>query len=319
MHDPMEGEMSRVRTRSKRILGVLLLLAIIAAAGLFWLTQPRRLDAAALANEASGDASRGERVFWAGGCSSCHAAAKAEGDATLVLGGGAALVTPFGTFHAPNISPDRTNGLGGWTYADFANAMQRGVAPDGSPLYPAFPYPSYIRMTQGDVADLWAFLQTLPPVAAAAPAHALSFPFNLRRGVALWQRLFLDAAPVVALPADASEMVRRGQYLVEGPGHCGECHTPRRLAGAGGLDDANWLGGAPNPAGKGRVPNITPGGTTKDWSEADLVEYFTTGFTPDFDSVGGAMVEVQENLARLPASDRAAIAAYLKAVPAIGG
>jgi mono/diheme cytochrome c family protein len=292
-------------------------LAVVVAGALFWLTTPQRLDAAALVDEASSDPTRGETVFWAGGCASCHATPKAEGEAKLILGGGEPLQTPFGTFHAPNISPDRANGLGDWTYPDFANAMQRGVGRDGSPLYPAFPYPSYIRMTQQDVADLWAFLKTLPAVAEAAPPNDLAFPFNLRRGVALWQRAFLDPAPVVTLAADASDAVKRGQYLVEGPGHCGECHTPRQLGGAGGLDTARSLGGAANPAGKGSVPNITPGGSTADWSESDLASYFETGFTPDYDSVGGAMVAVQENLAKLPAADREAIAAYLKAVPAV--
>jgi mono/diheme cytochrome c family protein len=303
----------------KRLLVSCVAVVLVAAAAFYGLTTPVRLEAADLVDEASADAKRGELLFWAGGCTSCHAALNAEGDAKLKLGGGEPLVTPFGTFHAPNISPDKEDGLGAWTYAEFANALQRGVAPDGRALYPAFPYPSYVRMKPQDVADLWAFLKTLPSVAGAAPRNELSFPFSIRRGAALWQRVFLDPEPVFALPADASDVAKRGQYLVEGPGHCGECHTPRRFGGAGGLDTAQWLGGAPNPAGKGKVPNITPGGTTKDWSEADLVNYFETGFTPDYDSVGGAMVEVQENLAKLPAADREAIAAYLKLVPAIAG
>jgi mono/diheme cytochrome c family protein len=301
----------------KRLLVGCAAVLLVAVVAFYLLTTPRRLDTAALVDEASTDATRGEAVFWAGGCASCHAAPKSEGEAKLLLGGGEPLVTPFGTFHASNISSDKANGLGDWSYADFANAMQRGVARDGGPLYPAFPYPSYIRMTPRDVGDLWAYLKTLPAVAEVAPPNDLAFPFNLRRGVALWQRVFLDPAPVVTLAADVSDAVKRGQYLVEGPGHCGECHTPRQLGGAGGLDKARWLGGAPNPAGKGNVPNITPGGSVADWSEDDLASYFETGFTPDYDSVGGAMVEVQENLAKLPPADREAIAAYLKAIPAV--
>jgi mono/diheme cytochrome c family protein len=111
--------------------------------------------------------------------------------------------------------------------------------------------------------------------------------------------------------------VRRGQYLVEGPGHCGECHTPRRLGGLGGLDKTHWLGGGPAPEGRGRIPNITPGGAIADWSQDDIATYLETGFTPEFDSVGGSMVEVQQNMAKLSAEDRQAIAAYLKAVPAV--
>lgn len=302
---------------AKRVLVALLVLGMLGGAAFYGLTMPRRLDAAALPKEGSGDAGRGERLFWAGGCVSCHAAGRAAGAARLQLAGGEPLVTDFGTFHAPNISPDPADGIGAWSLADFANAMQRGVDPAGRHLYPAFPYPSYARMTPGDVADLFAYLKTLPPVKGKAPANELSFPFNIRRGLGLWTLLFLDADPVVALPKEASQAARRGQYLVEGPGHCGECHTPRRFGGAGGLDQARWLKGAPSPDGKGRTPDISPTGAVKSWSQEELAAYFETGFTPDYDSVGGAMVEVQKNLAELPAADREAIAAYLKALPTI--
>jgi mono/diheme cytochrome c family protein len=126
--------------------------------------------------------------------------------------------------------------------------------------------------------------------------------------------LYLSEEPRVTL-VNADDTVKRGQYLVEGPGHCGECHTPRSLTG--GAISAQWLAGADNPDGEGRIPNITPGSPSMgSWSAADIEAYLETGFTPDFDSVGGSMVEVQKNMARLPAEDRAAIAAYLKAIPA---
>ena len=294
---------------------VLVLLAVLAA--FVVLTQPRRLPAAAIAAEASGDPVRGQRIFWAGGCASCHAAAKARGEAQFRLGGGAPLVTPFGSFQAPNISPDKAHGIGNWRLADFANAMQRGVDPAGRHLYPAFPYAAYQRMTPGDIADLFAFLKTLPPVATTAPENALGFPFNIRRGIGLWKLAFMgDDAPVAVLPASASVSAHAGQYLVEGPGHCGECHTPRLLRGLGGLDRARWLGGAARIDGPGKVPDITPGKTgIGAWSAAEIADYLESGFTPDYDSVGGAMVEVQANMARLTPNDRAAIAAYLKAIP----
>ncbi|WP_062014218.1 cytochrome c [Aureimonas sp. AU4] len=290
------------------------LVLVVLAGGAAWALIPGRLPASAIAAEGAGDAARGEQVFWAGGCASCHASP--GGEATK-LGGGEPLVTPFGTFHAPNISPDRESGIGAWTLADFANAMQRGVAPEGAPLYPAFPYTSYARMSAGDVADLHAYLLTLPPVGGAAPPNDLRFPFNIRRGVAVWQKVFLDSDPVVALPADAPDEVRRGRYLVEGPGHCGECHTPRGFGGAGAPDHDRWLAGGPAPDGKGRIPNITPGGPIGKWSQDEIAEYLATGFTPDFDSVGGSMAEVQKNLSHLPRADLEAIAAYLKAVPPI--
>ncbi len=297
--------------------GLVLLLAgvvAVAAAGTYSLLRPVRLEASAIAPEGTGDPAKGEQLFWAGGCVSCHATEETD---RPVLSGGPPLVTPFGTFHGPNISPDPEHGIGRWSQADFANALQRGVDLEGRHLYPAFPYTSYARMNAGDVADLHAFLKTLPPSTADAPANDLPFPFNLRISLGLWKALFLRPEPVVTLAADAPDVVRRGQYLVEGPGHCGECHTPRRFRGAGGPDTSLWLAGGPAPEGEGRIPNITSGGAVADWSEDDLVNYFETGFTPDFDSVGGSMVEVQQNLARLPKDDLVAIAAYLKAVPEI--
>ncbi|MEY2884790.1 MAG: hypothetical protein RL490_2514 [Pseudomonadota bacterium] len=296
-------------------LAVLLLLAAVA---FYLLTIPQRLDAAAIAAPGSGVAARGERIFWAGGCASCHAAAGAKGADRLRLGG-RALATPFGAFQAPNISPDKAQGIGSWSLADFANAMQRGVDPDGQHLYPAFPYTSYIKMTKGDVADLHAYLQTLPPVATASPETQLAFPLNIRRGIGLWKLFYLgDDRPVMAPKPGQSAAVAAGRYLVEGPGHCAQCHTARGLNGLGGLDTTSWLAGARNPEGKGRVPNITPHASgMADWSAKDIAEYLKTGFTPDFDSVGGAMVEVQENMARLSDDDRAAIAAYLKSIPAV--
>lgn len=286
-------------------------LALAGAAAFWLLTLPRGLTAAEIAALPAGDASRGETLFWAGGCASCHAARGATGDDALRLGGGQRLATAFGTFTVPNISPDPADGIGAWTPGDFANAMLRGLDPAGRHLYPAFPYPSYSRMTHGDIADLHAYLATLPPVSGRPPPSDLAFPYSIRRGVGLWKLAFLDPAPVVAIDA-TNPTLARGRYLAEGPGHCGECHTPRNAAG--GTERSRWLAGAPAAEGEGRVPNITPG--RLDWSEADIAYYLETGFTPDFDSVGGTMAEVQRNMAKLPATDRDAIAAYLKAVPA---
>lgn len=290
-----------------------LVLGGVAAAGFWVLTAPRRLDPQAVTQLPPGDATRGERIFWAGGCTSCHAKPKSQGDALLQLAGGVELTTEFGTFVAPNISQDKTDGIGAWSLDDFANAMLKGVSPEGEHFYPAFPYTSYARMKPADIADLHAFLVTLPAVAGKAPDHKLGFPFTLRRGIGLWKLLYLSDAPVIALPGDASDKVKRGQYLVEGPGHCGECHTPRAFSG--GIKKDQWLAGAVAAEGDGVVPNITSGEGGITWSEDEISDYLETGFTPDFDSVGGAMVEVQKNLARLPKDDLDAIAAYLKAVP----
>lgn len=283
-------------------------------AGGWYLTRPDRLDPEKLAAVGPGDAEAGEQMFWAAGCASCHARPGSEGAAQLELAGGVELNTAFGTFVTPNISPDPEAGIGKWSFADFANALQRGIDPEGRQLYPAFPYTSYARMKLSDVADLYAFMKTLPPVSSEPAASRIPFPYDIRRGIALWNTAFLREEPVIALPPDADEQLQRGRYLVEGPGHCGECHTPRNSIGA--TEYGKWLSGAPNPEGKGVIPNITPGeGGIGDWSASDIAYYLETGFTPDFDSVGGSMVEVQENMAKLPASDREAIAAYLKAVP----
>jgi mono/diheme cytochrome c family protein len=300
-----------------RLLAWLALLGGLGGVAFWFLTAPRPLPAAELAAIPAGDPARGETMFWAGGCASCHAAPRAQGEERLRLGGGLELATDFGTFVAPNISMDPTDGIGGWTAADFQSAMRAGLSPDGRHYYPAFPYASYIRMRPEDVADLWAFWQTLPAVPGAAPDHRLAFPYSLRRGIGLWKRAFLDPAPVVAVD-EADPVLLRGRYLVEGPGHCGECHTPRNFGGA--MERANWLAGAPAAEGDGRVPNITGGaGGIGDWSAADIAYYLESGFTPDYDSVGGTMASVQRNMAMLESSDRDAIAAYLKVVPPVDG
>ncbi len=258
----------------------------------------------------AGDPARGQQVFTAAGCASCHMAEGATGAARLVLSGGQRLQTDFGTFVVPNISPDPVQGIGGWTVADLGNAIQYGVGRDGRHLYPALPYTSYVRMTAQDVADLHAYLMTLPPDATPSAPSALAFPFTIRRALGLWKRLYAD--PPFVLPAtDAAQ--ERGRYLVEALAHCAQCHTPRNVLG--GMDRARWLGGAPNPSGPGEIPNITPGALA--WSEAEIVSYLTTGFTPEFDSVGGRMALVVDNMSQLPASDVAAIAAYLKRVPPV--
>lgn len=298
----------------RKLFGAAVILGGAGAIAGWFLTAPDPLGAGEIPVVTEGAAARGERIFWAGGCASCHAVPKSEGDALLRLAGGLELVTPFGAFVAPNISSHRTDGIGDWTIADFANAMLRGVSPGGSHYYPAFPYASYARMQPSDVADLFAFMQTLPAVEGRAPDHKLGFPFNIRRGVGLWKLINLSPAPVIALADDAPAGVREGRYLVEGPGHCGECHTPRNPMG--GLVKSAWLSGASAAEGSGTVPNITPGDQgIGAWSQDEIVEFLTTGFTPDFDSAGGAMAEVVKNTAMLRPEDRAAMAAYLKAIP----
>ncbi len=296
----------------RRLATLVGILGLAAAVFLWVLSGPNPLPDEELAAMGDGDAARGETVFWAGGCGSCHAAKGAKGDDKLTLGGRHPLVTPFGTFYAPNISPHTEHGIGAWTRDQFANAMARGLAPDGSHYYPAFPYTSYACMELADIADLWAFLGTLEPVDTVNLDHDLPLIFSIRRGLGLWKWLFLSDQPVVAIDEADAQLVR-GRYLVEGPAHCGECHTPRNLIG--GVDQSRWLAGGPAPEGEGFIPNITPHETgIGSWTADDIAFSLESGFTPEFDSFGASMVSVQDNMARLPAGDREAIAAYLKHV-----
>jgi mono/diheme cytochrome c family protein len=280
---------------------------------LWFLSRPEVLTSITRTDYRS-DTENGARMFHAGGCAACHAGPDRSGEDVGLLGGGLALKTPFGLFRVPNISSHPEDGIGAWSPVQFVNAMQRGVSPRGRHYYPAFPYTSYARMSEGDILDLKAYLDTLPPVAGKAGPHELDFPWNLRRGIGLWKIMNLDAEWLIEID-ESNAILERGRYLAEGPAHCGECHTSRNVLG--GLKKDSWLAGAPDMEEEGRVSNITPHPDgLASWSEADITYYLESGLTPDYDSVGGSMVDVQENMARLPASDREAIAAYLKAVPA---
>jgi mono/diheme cytochrome c family protein len=295
-----------------------LLAFILAIAIMFYLlTMPAKLTASDLPAHTL-DLANGKYMFTAGGCAECHAApVKGCDDLNTedkeVLAGGRCLKTSFGTFHVPNISPDQETGIGKWSTIDFVNAMKRGIAPDGSYLYPAFPYTSYQRMTYEDLIDLKAYLDSLPAAKSEIPPHALGFPFNIRRGLGLWHKLYVDGASFTP-DQQASAKINRGGYLVRGPGHCAECRSSRNLIG--GIVKATEFAGAPNPERDGIVPNITPSDAgIGGWSEAGIAYLLETGNTPDFDTIGDNMVLVQENMAKLTPDDRKAIAAYLKSLP----
>ena len=285
-------------------------LAIIGTVVIWFLSAPDRLSPSTLAG-LSGDAERGAVVFAAAGCASCHTAPGAEPADAPVLSGGQRFVSEFGTFIAPNITNDAAQGIGGWTDAQVVEAVTRGISPEGTHYYPVFPYDAYAKAAPQDILDLVAHLRSLPVSDAASLPHDVEFPFSIRRAVGLWKLLFRSDDWVVAGALTPEQT--RGRYLVEALGHCGECHTPRNALG--GLERSNWLGGAPNPAGEGRIPNITPAVLT--WPEAAIAQYLFSGLTPDFDSAGGEMAAVIRNTSKLPDADRAAIAAYLKVVPPV--
>lgn len=292
----------------RRLLVAVLSAALIIGAAAFWLVGRSPVVTDADIAGIAPDLARGETVFWAMGCASCHAADGAEGDAKLVLAGGHRLVTPFGTFVAPNISQDPEHGIGGWTRAEIMSAVRHGTSPGGGHYYPAFPYSAYGKATTEDLVSLAAYLETLPADPTPNAPHELGFPYSVRLGIGAWKRAF--AGPDWAMPAATPE-IEEGRYLAEALAHCGECHTPRNQLG--GLDTARWFAGAPNPSGEGRIPNITPGALS--WSAADIAEYLKSGFTPEFDTAGGSMAAVVAGTSRLTDAQRAAIAAYVKSVP----
>jgi mono/diheme cytochrome c family protein len=266
------------------------------------------LQAAAFAQ---GDAKRGAYLAKAAGCIGCHTEAK--GGATPYAGG-RALKTPFGTFYGPNITPHPSAGLGRWSEADFMRALRLGLRPDGTHYFPAFPYPSFTRISDADMRDLWAYLRSLPPSARPSQAHDLRFPFGWRFLVTVWKWLFFSPGP---FPADPNQTpaLQRGAYLVEALGHCGECHTARNFLG-GPKRDRRLAGAAKGPGGD-RVPNLTPA-KLKKWSDADLKGFLQTGLTPDGDVAAETMGEVVRNTtSALTPVDLAAMIAYLRSLPSI--
>jgi mono/diheme cytochrome c family protein len=288
-------------------------LAVVLGGTAFWVvTTPEVIPAGALPAYAA-NVDNGRTVFNAGGCASCHAV-PGQPD-RLKLGGGLAIASPFGTFYTPNISPDRAEGIGAWSEADFVTAVLKGTSPRGEHYFPAFPYPSYQHARLTDIRDLFAFLKTLPPVAGKARGHDVPFPFNIRRDLGGWKFLFLDGKPFTPDPARTAEW-NRGAYLVNALGHCAECHSPRNALG--GIVAAQRFAGGPDPEGKGWVPNITQKGIG-DWSEKDIAYFLESGQTPDGDSAGGAMTRVIRNMAELSDADRMAMAVYLKSLPPVEG
>ena len=245
---------------------------------------------------------RGAHLALSGNCNVCHTA---EGRPPYA--GGRPLQTPFGTIYSTNITPDPATGIGRWSEAAFRRAMREGVDRRGRHLYPAFPYDHYTRMTDEDIAAVYAFLMTRATVSAEPPANDVAFPANIRMSLAGWKLLFLKPG---AYEPDSSKDAawNRGAYLVQGPGHCGACHTPRNFLGAekrreflaGGLSEG-WNAPPLNPA------SATP----EPWTAQALEQYLRHGITERHAIVAGPMVPVVRNLSAIPEEEIKAIAAYL--------
>jgi mono/diheme cytochrome c family protein len=261
---------------------------------------------------AGGDARRGEYVARLSGCHSCHTDSGKKG---APLAGGLELKSPFGIFRVPNITPDPDTGIGRWSERDFIRAMTQGVAPGGAHYYPAFPYTSYTRMTQPDLLDLKAYLDTVKPVRHAVPPHELRFPYSLRFALGLWKWLFFRPGPFKPDPAKSPSW-NRGAYLATGPGHCGECHTARNFLGA--LRPTHAFAGARQGPDGNRVPNITPHPEKGIglWSAQDIVDFLKTGKLPYGEEVGPPMDEViANNTSHWSDADLKATAEFLLSLP----
>lgn len=302
------------RPRRARLLGVVAAAFAAAALAAFWLASaPAGRPVPLPSPGRAPDLANGERLFHAGSCGTCHRAPGARAGSLSTRGlptGGAPLKTPVGTFYPGNLTPEPETGLGRWSAAAFVDAMTRGLSPDGRHYFPAFPYASYRAVSPADLLDLFAYLRSLPAVRSPGRRPDVPLEAVARRGVGLWNRIAL-ASPPPGPPPGARPVVARGAYLVEGIGHCGECHTPRNALMVS--DRRRLLAGAPHPAGEGVVPSLrglVARGRYKD--AADLVLALQEGETLGYDHLSsGGMAAIQENLSRLPEEDLRAIAEYL--------
>jgi len=246
--------------------------------------------------------SRGEYIFHISGCASCHTKNQS-------LAGGVELETPFGTFISPNISPDNQFGIGGWTDDEFVSAMRDGVSPEGEHYYPAFPYTSYANIPTQDLLDLKSYLDEQEPISEPTQSHQLSFPFNQRRLLGIWK--MLNTSPMWAPDVNQSKLWNRGSYLVNGPSHCVQCHTPRNLIG--GMQYAGMIGNENGPEGE-KVPpllDVNKSGFGL-WNKEDIEFSLAIGMKPDGDFMGGSMSHVLENTTgKMTEEDIKAIAHYL--------
>ena len=253
---------------------------------------------------------RGKYLTDAADCQACHTV---EGGQPFA--GGRPFDTPFGTLYSPNITPDKDTGIGTWSDADFLKAVHEGVAKDGTRLYPAFPYAAYTYLTDDDVLAIKAYLFTQTAVKNTAPEGKLSWPFNQRWLMAIWSGLYNPNHRFEPV-ADRSPEWNRGAYLVEGLGHCGDCHTPRTALQA--LDNRKKFGGGMAEGWRAYNLSSDKESGIGTWTQQDLVNYLTTGHSLDRGSAFGPMAEaVHLSFARMTSSDIKAIAEYIRSVPAV--
>ena len=253
----------------------------------------------------TGDVNRGFYVARLAGCITCHRAPEDGGSA---FSGGLAIESRAGTYFVPNITPHPEDGIGGWTFEDFARSLIEGLDPEGKHYFPVYPYPFYTRLTSQDIVDLWTAVQSSPPVTGRAPNHKLKLFYRMRGPVGAWKRRFLERGEFKPDPS-RSEQWNRGRYLAEGPAHCGACHTPRGVMGGRDLS-RRYQGGVEKVGANG--PDITTA-TLKasGWTEGDLSWSLRSGIMANGDAYGGKMADFVHHGTRFWSNaDLAAIAAY---------
>jgi cytochrome c553 len=274
-------------------------------------------DTSGKASEALAAVSKGQQLAILGDCAGCHTD---RGGAPFA--GGRAIVTQFGTFYTPNITPDRTTGIGQWSSDDFWHALHEGYGRDGEMLYPSFPYPNYTRVSRADSDAIFAYLRNVAPIAKPRRAHTLNFPYDQRRLLGVWRALYFRPGVYVLDPAHDSEW-NRGAYLVQGLAHCNACHEPRNMLGAprsggnpsGGLI-LNWY--APS------LSNPHEAGV-QDWAVPDIVTLLKSGRISESSptargatTVGPMAEKVYNSLQHVADTDLQAMAGYLRSLPPIG-
>jgi mono/diheme cytochrome c family protein len=267
------------------------------------------LTLVAMAGHADTLQERGRYLTAAGDCASCHTA---RGGAPF--SGGRVIGTPFGAIAAPNLTPDRDTGLGAWQADDFYRAMHAGKGHDDTSLYPVFPFTSYTRVTRADTDAIFAYLKSLPPTRRATPEPTLRWPYSMRSLMTAWRALYFDEGEFRPDPK-RSPAWNRGAYLVQGLGHCNECHANRNRFGA--MVTEPYLAGGVIPTQNWYAPDLSMGrhGGLAGWTEADVVALLKTGRSAKGTALGPMAEVVLQSTQHLTDADLAAMAGYLASLP----
>lgn len=261
--------------------------------------------------QASSPATTGEYLARAGDCIACHTARGGE-----PFAGGLELPTPFGRMFTPNITPDRETGIGTWTADDFYRAMHEGKSKDGTLLYPAFPYPSYTKVTRADSDAIFAYLRTVAPVRRKNKAHALEFPYSQRSLLLGWRALWFQEGEFTPDPKQSAEW-NRGAYLVQGLGHCDACHASRNLLGA--TVKEKELGGGLIPLRDWYAPSLASSREAGlgQWDVEEIVSLLRTGVSRRGTVFGPMAQVVHDSLQHVSETDARAMAVYLKSLATV--